>query len=40
MTDTRYFKTIACRRSTGEVKVFYGFFVKLHHDAALLWLKG
>jgi len=38
MTDTRYFKTTAVNRKTGEWKVFYGFFVKYHRAAALRWL--
>ena len=38
MTDTRNFKTIAIKRETGEMKVFYGFFVKFHNAAAKAWL--
>jgi hypothetical protein len=38
MTDTRFFKTIAVNRTTGEWKVFYGFFPQSHHDAARRWL--
>jgi hypothetical protein len=38
MTDTRQFKTIAVKRTTGEWKVFYGFLASTHHDAAVDWL--
>ena len=38
MIDTRYFKTIAIKRATGEVKVFYGLFIKIHNAAAKAWL--
>jgi hypothetical protein len=38
MTDTRSFKTTAVKRTTGEWKVFYGFFASTHHDAAIEWL--
>ena len=38
MTDTRYFKTIAVNRKTGEWKVFYGLFPQQHNAAAKAWL--
>lgn len=38
MTDTKSFKTIAIKRETGEVRVFWGLFPKMHHAAALEWL--
>jgi len=40
MTDTRTFKTIACHRATGQVKVFYGVFSIIHHARAVAWLDG
>ena len=40
MTDTRFFRTTAVNRMTGEWKVFYGFLVSTHHDAAIEWLCG
>ena len=38
MTDTRYFKTIAIKRETGEWKTFYGWNPQVHNTAAKAWL--
>jgi len=38
MTDTRYFKTIAIHRPTGQWRTFYSIFPHRHRAAALKWL--
>ena len=38
MTDSRFFKTTAIKRETGEWKTFYSFFPHNHHNAAVAWL--
>jgi hypothetical protein len=40
MTDTRFFKTTAVKRTTGEWKVFYGLLASTHHGAAIEWLSS